>query len=148
MLEGFLMTGLELAIQGVGMRFEKCQGFYDMMPEDMEKFRYIESVFREQCLGHGYQEIRTPSLEYLHLFTAAGTLTPDRLNKVYSFLDWNGWSGERVVLRPDGTIPAVRFYIEHQEPLSRFFYIENVFSYDETGKKKERTGRGVLSSSA
>jgi histidyl-tRNA synthetase len=142
MLEGFLMSRLELAIQGVGMRFEKCQGFYDMKPEDMEKFRYIESVFREQCLGHGYQEIRTPSLEYLHLFTAAGTLTPDRLNKVYSFLDWNGWSGERVVLRPDGTIPAVRFYIEHQEPLSRFFYIESVFSYDETGKKKRENWQG------
>jgi len=76
MLEGFLMSRLELAIQGVGMRFEKCQGFYDMTPEDMEKFRYIESVFREQCLGHGYQEIRT-----LHWNTSTFLLLPALLHR-------------------------------------------------------------------
>ena len=124
------------------MSFEKCSGFCDMTPENTEKFRYTESIFRDECLRHGYQEIRTPSLEYLYLFTAVGTLTPARLNKVYSFLDWDGWSGERVVLRPDGTIPAVRFYIEHPEDISRLFYIENMFTYDETGKKKRESWQG------
>ena len=90
----------------------KAKGTQDLSPEDMRRFRLIEGVFRDSCLKWGYEEVRTPTLEYLHLFTSTGTLTPSRLNKVYSFLDWDGWSGERVVLRPDGTIPIARLYIE------------------------------------
>ena len=62
-----------------------------------------------------------PLIEPLHLFTSAGTLSPQTLDRVYSFLDWDGWSGERVVLRPDSTIPAARLYAEHlrRRPTSR-----------------------------
>ncbi|MDP7240474.1 MAG: HisS family protein [Dehalococcoidia bacterium] len=107
----------------------------DMLPQDMAQFRYIEDRFRQRCAQWGYQEIRTPLLEYLHLFTATGTLTPDMLNRVYSFLDWDGWSGERVVLRPDGNIPAVRLYITEMahRPTTRLFYVQNVLSFGATG---------------
>lgn len=116
---------------------ERCKGSRDFLPEDMARFRYIEQAFRSCCLGWGYKEIRTPTLEYLHLFTSTGTLTPNILNRVYSFLDWDGWSGERVVLRPEGTIPAARLYIDNLlEPCSaKLFYIENIFSFEETGKE-------------
>ena len=87
-------------------------GMRDMLPDDMERFRLIESAFRTACLGWGYREVRTPTIERLHLFTAAGTLSPQMLDRVYSFLDWDGWSGERVVLRPDSTIPVARLYVE------------------------------------
>ena len=95
------------------MKNQRCKGARDLLPDDTHRFRYIEDTFRDSCLKWGYQEVKTPTLEYLHLFTAVGTLTPSMLNKVYSFLDWDGWSGERVVLRPDGTIPVVRLYIEN-----------------------------------
>ena len=100
-------------------------------------FRLIEGVFRDCCLKWGYKEVRTPTLEYLHLFTSTGTLTPGMLGKVYSFLDWDGWSGERVVLRPDGTIPVARLYIDsmEEEKLAKLFYVANVFIFEETGKK-------------
>ncbi len=103
----------------------------------MKKFRFIEGTFRDCCLKWGYEEVRTPTLEYLHLFTSTGTLTPGRLGKVYSFLDWDGWSGERVVLRPDGTIPIARLYIDNMEEkeLAKLFYVTNVFSFEETGKE-------------
>ena len=107
----------------------------------MECFRYVEEAFRSSCLAWGYGEIRTPTLEYLHLFTSTGTLTPHRLGRVYSFLDWDGWSGERVVLRPDGTIPTVRLYIDSlaQDSPAKLFYVENVFSFEETGaESRER----------
>jgi histidyl-tRNA synthetase len=76
-------------------------------------------------------------LEYLYLFTATGTLTPGMLGKVYSFLDWDGWSGERVVLRPDGTIPVARLYIDNLsgQESTRLFYVTNIFAFEGTGKK-------------
>ncbi|MBM4445768.1 MAG: ATP phosphoribosyltransferase regulatory subunit [Chloroflexi bacterium] len=119
------------------MTNQKCKGARDLLPKDTEVFRYIEDVFRKSCLSWGYQEVRTPTLEYLHLFTAAGTLTPNMLSKVYSFLDWDGWSGERVVLRPDGTIPVARLYIENlpQQAIARLFYVTNVFAFEETGNE-------------
>lgn len=120
------------------MRGQRCKGTWDMGPDDMTRFRAIEDAYRESCVRWGYQEIRTPTLEYLHLFTSTGTLTPGRLEKVYSFLDWDGWSGERVVLRPDGTIPAARLYIEgaQERALAKFFYVANIFMFRETSDKK------------
>ncbi len=117
------------------MAVEKCKGTRDMSPREMKTFRTIESVFRECCLNWGYDEVRTPTIEYLYLFTAAGTLTPGKLSKVYSFLDWDGWGGERVVLRPDGTIPIARYFIEtiKGKGPTRLFYVNNVFSFEETG---------------
>ena len=119
------------------MRVSKCKGTRDLSPADMAKFRRLEAVFRGHCLKWGYEEVRTPTLEYLHLFTATGTLTPSMLGRVYSFLDWDGWSGERVVLRPDVTIPIARLYIDgmSDRELARLFYLANTFIFEETGKK-------------
>ena len=120
------------------MKNQKCKGMQDLLPEDMLRFRRIEDVFRSCCRDWGYQEVKTPTLEYLHLFTATGTLSPSMLSKVYSFLDWDGWSGERVVLRPDGTIPVARLYINNlsEHELARLFYVTNIFAFEGTGKEK------------
>ncbi|MFQ5997396.1 MAG: ATP phosphoribosyltransferase regulatory subunit, partial [Dehalococcoidales bacterium] len=119
------------------MKVQRCKGTRDLSPEEMARFRLIEGVFRDRCLKWGYQEVKTPTIEYLHLFTSAGTLTPSMLGKVYSFLDWDGWSGERVVLRPDGTIPIARLYIDTMKGkgLAKLFYVTNTFIFEETGKK-------------
>jgi histidyl-tRNA synthetase len=117
------------------MSLEKCKGCRDLSPGEMTRFRVIEDSFRETTGKWGYQEVRTPTLEFLNLFTAAGTLTPGMLNRVYSFLDWDGWSGQRVVLRPDGTIPVARMYIDNppQEAAVRYSYVVNTFIFEETG---------------
>jgi len=60
------------------------------------------------------------------------------LGKVYSFLDWDGWSGERVVLRPDGTIPVARLYTEKMQGLARLFYTANMFTFDTGEGNRER----------
>jgi histidyl-tRNA synthetase len=126
------------------MKIQRCKGSRDLSPKEMAVFRLIEGVFRDCCLKWGYKEVRTPTLEYLHLFTTTGTLTPSRLSKVYSFLDWDGWSGERVVLRPDGTIPIARLYIDSMEGMARLFYVANIFIFEETGKQnRERWQLGA-----
>jgi len=128
------------------MRVQKCKGTRDLSSEEMNRFRLIEGIFRDRCLKGGYREVRTPTLEYLHLFTSTGTLTPGTLSKVYSFLDWDGWSGERVVLRPDATIPVVRSYIDApgDSELAKLFYVANTFIFEETGKEsREKWQCGV-----
>jgi histidyl-tRNA synthetase len=118
------------------MKIQRCKGMRDLSPEEMTVFRLIEGICRDCITSWGYREVRTPTIEYLHLFTSAGTLTPGRLGKVYSFLDWDGWSGERVVLRPDGTIPVARLYTESlQSGLARLFYAANIFIFEAEGEK-------------
>ena len=108
----------------------------DWLPEDMVRFREIEEIFRRICLGHGYGEVRTPVIEKLHWFTGAGILSPELMHKVYTFLDWDGWSGERVVLRPDNTVPVCRLFSEYfrKKKKAKVFYVEDVFRYDEKEK--------------
>jgi histidyl-tRNA synthetase len=128
------------------MESQRCKGARDLLPEDMQRFRQVEDTFRNSCINWGYREIKTPTLEYIHLFTASGTLTPAMLGRVYSFLDWDGWGGERVVLRPDGTIPAARLYSENLagQKIARLYYITNVFAFEETGKEnREKWQCGV-----
>lgn len=123
------------------MAIEKCKGFRDISPKEMKNFRFVESVFSDRCKKWGYQEIKTPTIEHLHLFTQAGTLTPGLLGRVYSFLDWDGWSGQRVVLRPDGTITSARYYVDNwnEEKAAKLFYISNNFVYEEDeSKNRER----------
>jgi len=110
----------------------------DWLPADMVRFRRIEDAFRHGCAAYGYDEVKPPTIEYLHLFTALGTLTPAMVGRVYSFLDWDGWTGERVVLRPDSTIPVARLYVEHLSPRApcRLFYVTNSFVFEETGSKQ------------
>jgi len=123
----------------------RCPGMRDLLPDEMSRFRALERAFRETCLQWGYNEIRTPTIEHLYLFTGAGTLSPQMLGRVYSFLDWDGWSGERVVLRPDATISAARLYAEHlwEHDLAKLFYVQNVFRFAEGDESREDWQFGV-----
>ena len=109
----------------------RSPGMRDLLPPDMARFRLIEDAFREVCHGWGCDEVRTPTIEHLHLFTSAGTLSPQMLDRAYSFLDWDGWSGERVVLRPESTIPVARLYNERlsSNGLTKLFYVQNVLRF-------------------
>jgi histidyl-tRNA synthetase len=117
----------------------------DVLPEEMERLRFIEDAFRRTCTRWGYREVRTPVIEPLHLFTAAGTLSPRTLDGVYSFLDWDGWSGERVVLRPDSTIPAARLYAESLggTRTAKLYYTQNVFRFAADDAPREQWQCGV-----
>ena len=110
----------------------RARGMRDLLPGDMRAFRRVEDAFRASAQRWGYEEIRTPTVESYSLFTAAGALSPEMLARAYTFLDWDGWSGERVMLRYDSTIPVVRAAVEAGIPLpARLFYVQSVFRGDE-----------------
>jgi histidyl-tRNA synthetase len=123
----------------------RSRGMRDLLPDEMDRVRLVEDEFRRVCRAWGYREIRTPAIEPLHLFTAAGTLSPKMLDAVYSFLDWDGWSGERVVLRPDSTIPAARLYAETMAPgaTAKLFYCQSIYRFATDASSREEWQCGV-----
>ena len=124
---------------------QRSRGMRDLLPDEMDRLRAVEEAFVSACRDRGYREIRTPVIEPLHLFTAAGTLSPQTLDRVYSFLDWDGWSGERVVLRPDSTIPAARLYAEQLDGgrVAKLYYSQNIFHFADDGSSREEWQCGV-----
>jgi histidyl-tRNA synthetase len=123
----------------------RSRGMRDLLPDEMDQVRLVEDEFRRVCRSWGYREIRTPAIEPLHLFTAAGTLSPKMLDSVYSFLDWDGWSGERVVLRPDSTIPAARLYAETMSSgeTAKLFYCQSIYRFATDASSREEWQCGV-----
>ena len=124
---------------------QHSRGMRDLVPDEMDRVRLVEDAFGTACRAWGYREVRTPVIEPLHLFTSAGTLSPQTLDRVYSFLDWDGWSGERVVLRPDSTIPAARLYSERLDGgrVAKLFYTQNIFHFTDDGSSREEWQCGV-----
>ena len=115
----------------------RSNGMRDLGPDEMARFRQIERTFLQTAAAGGYREIRTPTIEPLHLYTAAGTLSPQALDRVYSFLDWDGWSGERVVLRPDGTVAVARWYGEQGGGAEqRVAYVQPVYRFAAEGDRE------------
>ncbi|MCC6017853.1 MAG: histidine--tRNA ligase [Candidatus Verstraetearchaeota archaeon] len=109
--------------------FKVLRGLRDLLPEDVEKLKYVSSVIREIFKLYGYQEIITPTIEAFSLFEKkAGE---ELRHRMYKFTDLGG---REVALRPEMTPSVARFYINHmlshQKPI-RLGYIANCFRYDE-----------------
>ena len=86
------------------------RGTKDILPRDVEAWRYLERTMREICAQYGYLEIRTPVFEHTELFLRGIGETTDVVEKeMYTFTD----RGERsLTLRPENTASAVRSYVE------------------------------------
>ena len=117
------------------------RGTFDILPDDMYKWHYVESVIRDICRDYGYQEIRTPVFEHTELFERGVGDTTDVVQKeMYTFLD----KGDRsVTLRPEGTASAVRALIEHSlyaKPLPvKLYYNISCYRYEkpQAGRLRE-----------
>ena len=117
---------------------QRSRGMRDLLPPGMRAFRRVEDAFRGATARWGYEEVRTPTIETYSLFTSADGLTPAMLSRVYTFLDWDGWSGDRVVLRPDSTIPVARLANEAALGMpARMCYVQNVFRFSATGDRED-----------
>ena len=121
----------------------RSEGMKDIDPLKMIDFRRVEEIFLSLTRFHNYQEIRTPTIEPLHLYTATRVLSPQLLHRIYSFLDWDGWSGERVVMRPDSTVPAARLFAESEQEISRLCYVQPVYRFSTDEHPRELWQCGV-----
>jgi histidyl-tRNA synthetase len=105
------------------------KGTQDILPEDISKWYYIEDVIKETLNKYGYKEIRTPFFEYTELFVRGiGESTDIVTKEMFTFPDRKGRS---LTLRPEGTAPVVRAYLENSmdriSKVIKLFYLGPFF---------------------
>jgi histidyl-tRNA synthetase len=121
------------------MTIPSAPGVFDIVPTAPDEqwrssylWNHIESVIRETARDFGYKEIRTPIFERTELFVRGVGESSDIVSKeMYTFND----KGDRsLTLRPEGTAPVIRAFIEHQlhtqSPIHKLFYIGPMFRYE------------------
>ena len=114
------------------------KGMNDLLPPQIETWQRVERTARALFGCYGYSEIRTPIVEDTALFVrSVGEVTDIVKKEMYTFNDKGGRS---ITMRPEGTAPAARAYIEHgvanTEPITRWFYMGPMFRYE-----RMKTGR-------
>ncbi|MCE2093985.1 histidine--tRNA ligase [Streptococcus thermophilus] len=131
------------------MKLQKPKGTQDILPGDSAKWQYVENVARETFKKYNYGEIRTPMFEHYEVISRSVGDTTDIVTKeMYDFHD----KGDRhITLRPEGTAPVVRSYVENklfapevQKPV-KVYYIGSMFRYErpQAGRLREFHQLGV-----
>lgn len=121
------------------MSISAPKGTKDIMPEEIEKWHFIEKTAQDVFEKAGFKEIRTPVFEDTNLFERGVGDTTDIVNKEMYTFEKNGRS---LTLRPENTAGAVRAYLEHnlyrQSPPVKFWYKGAMFRYERPQAGRQR----------
>lgn len=104
-------------------------GTKDILPEDIQKWVYLENIVQSIMSNFNYKEIRTPIFEETKLFKRGiGEATDIVSKEMYTFLDRSETS---VTLKPEMTASVVRALVEHsldkQQQLNKLYYLAPMF---------------------
>ena len=93
-------------------RLAAVRGMNDLLPAEAPLWEWFEARVVDWLRSYGYQQIRTPIVEYTELFVKGiGEVTDIVEKEMYSFED--RLNGEHLTLRPEFTAGVVRAAIEH-----------------------------------
>lgn len=121
--------------------YQAPRGTFDILPEDEPYWRYIREKAERIAALYGYGQIETPVFEDASLFQRSVGAGTDIVEKeMYIFKDLGG---NELALRPEGTAPVCRAYLEHgmqslPQPV-KLYYIVPVFRYErpQAGRLRE-----------
>ncbi|MFU0791986.1 histidine--tRNA ligase [Virgibacillus proomii] len=123
------------------MNYKAPRGTADVLPEDANKWQFIESTIKQICHRFHYEEIRTPLFEHTEVFQrGVGDSTDIVQKEMYTFQDRGGRS---ITLRPEGTAPVVRAFVENKlyglanQP-TKLYYFAEMFRYERPQKGRMR----------
>jgi histidyl-tRNA synthetase len=92
-------------------RIEAPRGTHDVLPSDRPLWETVTGEMERLCALYGYRRIQTPGFEDTELFKRTSGAGSDIVQKeMYTFEDRGGRS---LTLRPEGTAPICRAYLEH-----------------------------------
>ena len=113
-------------------RIKAPRGTFDVLGESSAARAVLEDRARAILGGAGYERIETPTFEATELFARGVGESTDIVSKeMYSFADA---SGRSLTLRPEGTAPVCRAYVEHgmhklRQPV-RLWYLSSFFRHE------------------
>jgi histidyl-tRNA synthetase len=92
-------------------KFRSPRGTHDVLPADQPLWQKVTGTIAEVAEDYGYHRIQTPIFEDTGLFLRTSGQGSDIVQKeMYTFEDQGGRS---LTLRPEGTAPIARAYVEH-----------------------------------
>ncbi|MCL2673813.1 MAG: histidine--tRNA ligase [Defluviitaleaceae bacterium] len=116
------------------------KGTKDIFGDEVLRLQRVEEIIRHTCTYFGFNEIRTPVFEETGLFIrGVGEGTDIVQKEMYTFQT----KGEKsITLRPEGTAPVVRAFIEHsiyaQPQPTKIYYIIPCFRYEQPQAGRQR----------
>jgi histidyl-tRNA synthetase len=108
------------------------RGTFDVLPDDAARREVVERHARRILGAAGFRRIETPTFEATELFArGVGEATDIVQKEMYSFDDG---SGRSLTLRPEGTAPVARAYLEHgmhklPQPV-KLWYLSSFYRYE------------------
>ena len=120
-------------------KFQAPRGTHDVLPGDRLWWHVIRTI-EGQCAQYGWSRIQTPAFEETALFERTSGAASDVVHKeMYTFEDR---SERSLTLRPEGTAPIARAYVEHglaQEPQPvKAYTIAPMYRYSRPGRGRYR----------
>ncbi|HEU5263099.1 MAG TPA: histidine--tRNA ligase [Gaiellaceae bacterium] len=121
-------------------KIERPRGTHDILPVEQPRWRRVTNEIERLCLLYGYRPIQTPVFEDTALFQRTSGEGSDVVQKeMYTFTDR---SERSLTLRPEGTAPICRAYVEHglhREPQpQKLFTIASMYRYGAPGRGRHR----------
>jgi histidyl-tRNA synthetase len=121
-------------------RIEAPRGTHDVLPSEQPLWQKITGEMERLCALYGYRRIQTPVFEDVELFQRTSGSGSDIVQKeMYVFEDR---SGRKLALRPEGTAPICRAYIEHgmqREPQPvKLYTLASMYRYDKPQRGRYR----------
>jgi histidyl-tRNA synthetase len=116
------------------------RGTFDVLPEDAARREVVETNARRILGAAGYRRIETPTFEATELFSrGVGEATDIVQKEMYTFDDGGGRS---LTLRPEGTAPVCRAYMQHgmrklPQPV-KLWYLSSFFRSEAPQKGRYR----------
>jgi histidyl-tRNA synthetase len=119
--------------------FQAPRGTHDVLPSERRWWHALRTI-EELCAQYGYGRIQTPGFEETALFARTSGEASDVVHKeMYTFDDR---SGRSLTLRPEGTAPIARAYVEHglnKEPQPvKLYTIAPMYRYGRPGRGRYR----------
>lgn len=118
--------------------FKSIRGFNDQLPETVKKIQLLEQKVSNLLNSRGYQEIRTPVIEYQELFKRSVGNDSDIVSKeMYTIERAND---KLFTLRPEGTVGVARALLENglANTLQKLWYNGYMFRAENPQKGRYR----------
>jgi len=120
--------------------YKAPRGTADILPQEQALWRFVREQAEALCHLYGYQRLDTPVFEEAGLFVRTIGASTDIVEKeMYTFQDKGG---KDLTLRPEGTAPVCRAYLEHgmnnlPQPV-RLYYFASIYRYERPQKGRLR----------